>query len=188
MDNDFLATVHEIGSHRVRAQHGVAAWIVGDADGVETGMFRKGTGQYQDLTAAEVGNQAAGCGELGDGDEGLPTIEKIAKRMLSPRGGSHGLGHPTGLTNVSVAASAGWSCSGRATVTCSITTAMALGSSATITITATAPSTAQTLSNTATVSLSGDPNSANNSATTYTVVRNWIAGFSHQPSHHWRYQ
>lgn len=93
MDNDFLATVHEIGSHRVRAQHGVAAWIVGDADGVETGMFRKGTGQYQDLTAAEVGNQAAGCGELGDGDEGLPTIEKIAKRMLSPRGGSHGLGH-----------------------------------------------------------------------------------------------
>ncbi|MGB9512434.1 MAG: C25 family cysteine peptidase [Candidatus Acidiferrum sp.] len=78
---------------------------------------------------------------------------------------------PTGLTNVSVAASAGWSCSGRATVTCSITTAMALGSSATITITATAPSTAQTLSNTATVSLSGDPNSANNSATTYTVVQ-----------------
>jgi hypothetical protein len=56
-------------------------------------MFRKGTGQYQDLTAAKVGNQAAGGGELGDGDEGLAALEKIAKRMFSPRGGSHGLRH-----------------------------------------------------------------------------------------------
>jgi len=78
---------------------------------------------------------------------------------------------PSGLTNVSVAASAGWSCSGTATVTCSITSVMAMGAAATITITGTAPATAQTLSNTATVSLSGDPNSANNSSTAYTVVQ-----------------
>ncbi len=78
---------------------------------------------------------------------------------------------PAGLTNVTVGASAGWSCSGTATITCSITSAMAEGATATITITGTAPSAAQTLTNTATVSLTGDPNSANNSATAYTVVQ-----------------
>ena len=48
---------------------------------------------------------------------------------------------------------------------------MALGAIASIAITVTAPTTATTLTNTATVSLSGDPNSANNSATAYTVVQ-----------------
>ena len=78
---------------------------------------------------------------------------------------------PSGLTNVSVSASSGWSCSGTATVTCSITSAMAAGTAATITISATSPSTAQTLTNTAAVNLTGDPNAANNSATAYTVVQ-----------------
>lgn len=78
---------------------------------------------------------------------------------------------PAGLTNVSVAASAGWSCSGTATVTCSITSTMAAGGTASIAISATAPAAAQTLSNMATVSLPGDPNSSNNSATAYTVVQ-----------------
>jgi len=78
---------------------------------------------------------------------------------------------PAGLTNVSVAASTGWSCSGTATISCSITSAMAAGGAATITISATAPAAAQTLSNTGTVSLTGDPNSSNNSATAYTVVQ-----------------
>jgi uncharacterized repeat protein (TIGR01451 family) len=78
---------------------------------------------------------------------------------------------PAGLTNITVAASTGWSCTGTTTVTCSITTAMAEGSTATITITGTAPASPQTLSNTATVTLTGDPNSANNSATAYTVVQ-----------------
>jgi len=78
---------------------------------------------------------------------------------------------PTGVTYVSSSASAGWSCSGTTTISCSITTAMTMGSTATITITVTAPSAATTLTNTATASLTGDPNSANNSSTAYTVVQ-----------------
>jgi uncharacterized repeat protein (TIGR01451 family) len=84
---------------------------------------------------------------------------------------------PSGVAYVSYTASAGWSCptvpavGASGTVSCSITSAMAEGSTATITVTVTAPSTAQTLSNTATVSLTGDPNTSNNSATTYTVVQ-----------------
>jgi len=78
---------------------------------------------------------------------------------------------PAGVTFVSATASAGWACSGTATVQCSITTAMPMGSVATITITVTAPSTATTLTNTVTVGLLGDVNASNNSATTYTVVQ-----------------
>jgi len=78
---------------------------------------------------------------------------------------------PAGVTFVSSTPSAGWSCSGTSTVSCNITAAMAMGSTATITITVTAPSSATTLTNTATASLAGDPNSANNSATAYTVVQ-----------------
>lgn len=78
---------------------------------------------------------------------------------------------PPSVTFVSYTASAGWSCSGTTTVSCSITSAMAAGTSATITITVTAPTGATTLNNTAKVSLPGDPNSANNSDTAYTVVQ-----------------
>ena len=78
---------------------------------------------------------------------------------------------PAGLTNVSVAAPAGWSCSATATVTCSITSPMAANTTASITISATTPPSATTLSNTATVNLPGDPNTANNSASAYTVVQ-----------------
>jgi uncharacterized repeat protein (TIGR01451 family) len=77
---------------------------------------------------------------------------------------------PSGLTNVSVSAPTGWSCSGTTTITCS-SAALAQGATATISITATAPANATTLSNTATVSLSGDPNANNNTATAYTVVQ-----------------
>ncbi len=86
----------------------------------------------------------------------------------------------TGVTFASIAVPSGWSCTTPAvnssgTVSCSITSAMpatpAAGSSATIGITVNAPTTATTLNNTATVSLAGDPNSANNSATAYTVVQ-----------------
>jgi uncharacterized repeat protein (TIGR01451 family) len=84
---------------------------------------------------------------------------------------------PPSVTFVSYSASSGWSCpttpavGSTGTVSCSITTAMGMGTSATISITVTAPTTATTLNNTSTVSLAGDPNSANNSATTYTVVQ-----------------
>ncbi len=78
---------------------------------------------------------------------------------------------PAGLSGVSVNASSGWSCSGTSTINCSITSPMAAGTTSTITINATSPATATTLTNSATVSLSGDPNSANNSATAYTVVQ-----------------
>src|SRR5208337_4635447 len=78
---------------------------------------------------------------------------------------------PSGVTYVSSSASAGWSCSGTTTISCNITAAMNMGSTATITITVTAPSSATTLTNTATVSLAGDPNSSNNFATAYTVVQ-----------------
>ena len=82
----------------------------------------------------------------------------------------------TGVTFSSIAVPAGWSCTTPAvgssgTVSCSITTAMPSGTSATIGITVTAPTTATTLNNSATISLAGDPNSANNSATAYTVVQ-----------------
>ena len=57
-------------------------------------------------------------------------------------------------------------------VSCSITSnPMTVGAFATISINVTAPAGATTLSNTATVALTGDPNSANNSATAYTVVQ-----------------
>jgi uncharacterized repeat protein (TIGR01451 family) len=86
----------------------------------------------------------------------------------------------TGVTFASISVPSGWSCTTPAvgssgTVSCSITSPMpalpAAGSTATIAITVNAPSTATTLNNSATVSLSGDPNSANNSATAYTVVQ-----------------
>ncbi len=78
---------------------------------------------------------------------------------------------PGGVTFVSVSASSGWACSGTTTISCSLTSAMAMGATATIAITVTAPSAATTLTNTAAVSLAGDPNSSNNSATAYTVVQ-----------------
>ena len=78
---------------------------------------------------------------------------------------------PAGVSVVSIVTSSGWSCSGTAPVSCSLTSAMAMGATGTIAITVTAPSTAGTLTNTATISLTGDPNSANNSATSYTVVQ-----------------
>ena len=84
---------------------------------------------------------------------------------------------PANVGYVGYTASAGWSCptvpavGSSGTVSCSITSAMAMGATATITITVTAPSIASTLINTATVSLAGDPNSSNNSATPYTVVQ-----------------
>ena len=78
---------------------------------------------------------------------------------------------PATVTFVSVTPSAGWSCSGTSTISCSITSPMAMGATATIAITVTAPSSAGTLTNSATISLAGDPNAANNSATVYTVVQ-----------------
>jgi uncharacterized repeat protein (TIGR01451 family) len=84
---------------------------------------------------------------------------------------------PSSVTFVSYSASSGWSCpttpavGSTGTVSCSIGTAMAMGATATISITVKAPSTATTLNNTATISLTGDPNTANNSATAYTVVQ-----------------
>jgi uncharacterized repeat protein (TIGR01451 family) len=86
----------------------------------------------------------------------------------------------TGVTFSSISVPSGWSCTTPAvnssgTVSCSITSPMpatpAAGSTATIAITVNSPTTATTLNNTATVSLAGDPNSANNSSTAYTVVQ-----------------
>ena len=78
---------------------------------------------------------------------------------------------PASVTFVSANPSAGWSCSGAATISCSITSAMAANTTATINITVTAPSAATTLTNSATASLAGDPNAANNTAAAYTVVQ-----------------
>lgn len=87
---------------------------------------------------------------------------------------------PAGVTFASIVVPAGWSCTTPAvgstgTVSCSVTSAMpatpASGSTATIAVSVNAPATATTLNNTATASLAGDPNSANNSATSYTVVQ-----------------
>ena len=86
----------------------------------------------------------------------------------------------TGVTFSSISVPSGWICTTPAvnssgTVSCSITSPMpatpAAGSTATIAITVNSPTTATTLNNTATVSLAGDPNSANNSSTAYTVVQ-----------------
>ena len=75
---------------------------------------------------------------------------------------------PAGVSFVSASSSAG-SCSGTATVVCSLGT-VANGGSVTVTIVVT-PSAAGSLSNTATVSSStDDPVSANNSSTTTTTV------------------
>ena len=78
---------------------------------------------------------------------------------------------PANVTFVSVTSSSGWSCTGTTTISCSITSAMPMGATATIAITVTAPATATTLNNSATLSLPGDPNGSNNSASAYTVVQ-----------------
>ena len=87
---------------------------------------------------------------------------------------------PATVTFASISVPSGWSCTTPAvgstgTVNCSITSAMpalpAAGSTSTIAVTVKAPTTATTLNNTATASLTGDPNAANNSATAYTVVQ-----------------
>jgi len=78
---------------------------------------------------------------------------------------------PPGTTFVSATPSQG-TCSGSATVTCSLGT-IASGGSATIALLLTLPSTPGTVSNTATVSSSNtDTNAANNSATTTITVEN----------------
>ncbi|MGC2233443.1 MAG: C25 family cysteine peptidase [Candidatus Acidiferrum sp.] len=79
---------------------------------------------------------------------------------------------PANTTFVSSSASAGWTCSGAATVTCNLTGTMAEGASGTINIIVTSPSTSGSISNTAAVSSSTtDPVLTNNSATVITVVQ-----------------
>lgn len=77
---------------------------------------------------------------------------------------------PSTLAFVSATPSQG-SCTGGLNLSCSLGTITA-GSNATIAVTVTTPASATTLSNTASVSTtSTDPNSANNSASSYTVVQ-----------------
>jgi uncharacterized repeat protein (TIGR01451 family) len=79
---------------------------------------------------------------------------------------------PAGTTFASSNAPAGWTCSGTATVTCSLAGTMAQGASATITITVTTPATPGPITNTASISSSTpDPVASNNSATVITVVQ-----------------
>lgn len=80
---------------------------------------------------------------------------------------------PAGVSFVSSAPPAGWTCSGTGPVKCSISAAMAVGTSATINVTVTAPAAppATPLTATATVSLTGDPNANNNSASVVSIVQ-----------------
>ena len=80
---------------------------------------------------------------------------------------------PTGVSFVSSAPPAGWTCAGAGPVKCSISTAMAANTSATINVTVTAPSAppATPLTATAQVSLTGDPNANNNNASVITIVQ-----------------
>jgi uncharacterized repeat protein (TIGR01451 family) len=79
---------------------------------------------------------------------------------------------PMGTTFGSSSGSAGWACSGTATVTCLLTGTMAQGATGTITITVTSPATSGFISNAPTVSSSTfDPVLANNTATVITVVQ-----------------
>ncbi|MGC1620356.1 MAG: hypothetical protein WA765_17835, partial [Candidatus Acidiferrum sp.] len=79
---------------------------------------------------------------------------------------------PTGTAFVSANGSAGWTCTGTTTITCSLSGTMAESAIGTINITVTSPSTSGSISNTATVSSSTtDPVSANNTVTVITVVQ-----------------
>lgn len=79
---------------------------------------------------------------------------------------------PTSTTFVSANGSAGWTCTGTTTITCSLAGTMAEGTSGTINIIVTSPATSGSISNTATVSSSTtDPVSANNTASVITVVQ-----------------
>jgi uncharacterized repeat protein (TIGR01451 family) len=80
---------------------------------------------------------------------------------------------PTGVSFVSSAPPAGWTCSGAGPVNCSISSPMAANTSATINVTVTAPSAppATPLTATAQVSLPGDPDANNNSASLITIVQ-----------------
>jgi uncharacterized repeat protein (TIGR01451 family) len=78
---------------------------------------------------------------------------------------------PSGATFVS-ASGTGWTCSNSGNdVTCTLASLNANSSASAITIVATAPATAQTMSNTATVSsATSDPDTTNNTATTSTLA------------------
>jgi uncharacterized repeat protein (TIGR01451 family) len=79
---------------------------------------------------------------------------------------------PTGTTFISANGSAGWTCAGTTTITCSLAGTMAESAIGTINITVTSPSTSGSISNTAAVSSSTtDPVSANNTVTVITVVQ-----------------
>src|ERR1019366_4995297 len=54
----------------------MAARIVGDAERMEAGMFRERSGQFQDLAAVEIGNEAAGGCQFGNGHKGLRVLEQ----------------------------------------------------------------------------------------------------------------
>jgi uncharacterized repeat protein (TIGR01451 family) len=106
------------------------------------------------------------------GQASAPATSSVLTDVLPPGA--------TGVTFASIVVPSGWSCTtppvnSSGTVTCSITSPMpavpAAGSTSTFAITVNAPTTATTLSNTVSVSLAGDPNAANNSATAYTVVQ-----------------
>jgi uncharacterized repeat protein (TIGR01451 family) len=80
---------------------------------------------------------------------------------------------PAGVSFVSSTPPAGWTCTGAGPVKCSISSAMAVGTSATINVTVTAPSAppATPLTATATVALAGDPDANNNSSSVVTIVQ-----------------
>jgi uncharacterized repeat protein (TIGR01451 family) len=76
---------------------------------------------------------------------------------------------PAGTTFVSAGGPGGWNCSGTTTITCTLAT-LAVGSAPPITIVVTAPPGASTIANTVNVTSTLDPNGANNSANTTTVI------------------
>jgi uncharacterized repeat protein (TIGR01451 family) len=78
---------------------------------------------------------------------------------------------PSGLTSISLSAPADWSCAITIPINCTLPGSLAWGSTDTITISATAPSTPSTLTASAALTLTGDPNNTNDNATAYTVVQ-----------------
>ena len=80
---------------------------------------------------------------------------------------------PAGVSFVSSAPPAGWTCSGTGPVNCSLTGSLFVGGSATINVTVTAPAAppATPLTATAQVSLVGDPNARNNNSSVVIIVQ-----------------
>jgi hypothetical protein len=89
MNDDLLTARNQVCTQGVRAQHGVAARVIGDAQGVEARMLRQRSRQLQDAASATFGDQSSGSHQLGNGDKARCFLKELAERQFLPPASDH---------------------------------------------------------------------------------------------------